>query len=200
MRMALLSAASAAAVLTSVSAAAALPVEFTWITTLIDSSVPGGVVGETVTTTLVYDNGGTSLASQTFTLADFVLYRVEGANGWWAETSVVTSGGDFVTNALGEVETAATVYGGYPSGAVSTSWTGDAQGGFWNNGSNEVFCVSVPASCVRLEDVEQNQLASSWSVAFADTPPVATPVPASIPLLASGLVALAGLRRSRRRG
>ncbi len=180
-------------------AAISAPVALTWQTTLNPQSlVPGQVVGEVITTTLTVDNGGTSTASQTWSGANFLSYRVEGASGWWATSSVLTDiYGSFTTDASGVVTSVGNWSGGFFSnGAVTTSWAGAGTGGWWNNGANEVFCLSGAITCVFADNVTGNQLAANWKAGPAVS---AVPVPATLPLLLAGVGGFAALRRKSRK-
>jgi len=174
-------------------------IELDWTTTVesFRGSVPG-VVGEEITTTFTVDNGGSSTLSQDWTVADFVSYRLEGASGWWMESSFIempTSTGMFSTDALGDVTLAGNWYGGYHTGAtITTSWVGEVDGGWWNNGNNEVACTQPSAGydCVFAADVDGNLVGSNWSASAASVPE-----PASIALLGLGLAGLGFAKRKK---
>ena len=182
---------AAAALLFSITANAA-PIQLQWTTTAQDftGSIPG-VNGEEITTTFTVDNGGTSTLSQTWDVSDFLSYRIEGASGWWIESDFisVSSSNGFSTDALGSVVTAGTWFSDYPS-AITTSWAGDINGGWWNNGNNEVVC-STSIDCVYANNVNENIIGSNWTATTVDAPE-----PASFALLSLGL---AGISLSRRR-
>lgn len=179
--------------------AAAVPVEFLWTTTAsqFTGNTPGSV-GETITTILTFDNGGTSTASQTFGAGDFVSYRIEGESGWYAESSnLVDSSGSFSTDASSMVTSVMRVTdGGYFANLdVTTSWSGAQQGGWWNNGFNQVFCTTPGSGfdCVWADDVSGNQNPANWTARMGDIAPV--PLPAGGLLLVAGLGGLALFRR-----
>ena len=184
-------------------------IELKWITTV--SAVSGGshpgAVGETLTTTILVDNGGSSISDQTWYASDFVSYRQAGASGWFFESSVpadfleVISDSFFSTDATGNVVTAGNWASGYDldnplTSAVNTSWAGLANGAWWNNGFNQTSCVFNEDSdddCVEALDVELNISGSSWTASL-----VGSSVPEPGPLALFG-VGLAGLAMRRRR-
>ena len=174
-------------------------VTLTWVTTTASgTSVPGSSIGESYTTTFRVDNGGSSTASQSWTAANFVSFRQEGASGWWFESSEInlgSSSGSFTTDAMGSVSTAGIWEDGYPNGNVLTSWAGAQLGGWWNNGGNETSCLSGAIACVWATNVSNNVIGSSWTAALA--PSATVPEPASFGLVGLALLA-AGLARKRR--
>ncbi|WP_157976642.1 PEP-CTERM sorting domain-containing protein [Parahaliea mediterranea] len=159
-------------------------------------SIPG-VVGEEITTTFTVDNQGSSLFSQTWGVSDFVSYRIEGASGWWIESDFISSGsGVFSTDAIGNVISAGTWFGGYHQGAnITTSWAGVLNGGWWNNGANQVVCSASATDCVWAADVSGNLVGANWTAAAVVA--TAVPEPASIALLVLGLAGI-GLSRKRK--
>jgi hypothetical protein len=57
-------------------------VTLTWATTVgTGTTVPGAVLGESYTTTIKVDNGGSSILSQNWTAANFLSFRQDGASG-----------------------------------------------------------------------------------------------------------------------
>ena len=180
-----------------VGTANAVPIGLSWTTTVSDltGSVPG-VVGEEILTTFTVDNGGTSLLSQTWDMSDFLSYRIEGASGWWIESSFIdtsSGSGAFSTDALGAVVTAGTWYGGYFIPAtITTSWAGVLSGGWWNNGNNEVVCSSSATDCVWADNVGENLIGSSWTASMIES---SVPEPATLSLLGLGLIGFGFARR-----
>ncbi len=88
----------------------------------------------------------------------------------------------FSTDALGDVITVGRWYGGYSSAIVITSWAGDLNGGWWNNGANEVVCTASAADCVWAADVSENLIGSSWTASEVSS----VPEPTNIVLLGLG--------------
>lgn len=179
----------------AVSASVATPIELTWVTTLNQTTggLPG-TVGETITTIITVDNGSSGILGQTWTSADFLSYRIEGASGWWAESGVLDFAfGVFATDMAGLVTSVGDWQGGYSTnGPVMTSWLGATTGGWWNNGFNEVFCTNSPFDCAWADNVAGNLVATNWTAADAAAP---VPLPASLPLLLAALGAVAAVRR-----
>ncbi len=182
-------------------------IELKWITTV--SAVSGGshpgTVGETLTTTILVDNGGSSISDQTWSASDFVSYRQAGASGWFFESAVpadfleVIDGSFFSTDAAGNVVTAGNWASGYDpdnplTTAVKTSWAGLANGAWWNNGYLETSCDFDSDDCVEALDVELNILGSSWTASLVGS---SVPEPGPLALFGLGLAALS-LRNRRK--
>jgi hypothetical protein len=169
-------------------------VALTWFTTVSSASgAHPGIVGETLKTTILVDNGGSSLFSQTWNPTDFISYRADGGSGWFFEGYDINlaSSGTFSTDAAGNVITAGQWFGNWPNDNVLTSWDGATLGGWWNNGNNEVHAASTNFAGLFATNVAENQLGSSWNAAFA------IPEPGSVIML--GLVAFGcAVRRNRR--
>ena len=172
--------------------------ELNWTTTVsgLEGSTPG-IVGEVITTTFTVDNGGTSLLGQSWDETNFLSYRVEGNSGWWMESDFIdtsSSSGLFSTDALGNVITAGNWYGGFFSGGtISTSWAGLSDGGWWNNGSNQVACTTSN-DCVSAVNVSENLIGASWAASEAS----AVPEPSGITLLGLALAGLGFARKKKR--
>jgi len=172
--------------------------ELRWTTTAsaLTGAIPG-VVGEGITTIFTVDNGGASSLSQMWGSSDYVSYRVEGTSGWWMESNFINTGtslGGFSTDGAGSVTTAGTWYGGWPSATVTTSWAGVQNGGWWNNGKNEVACTASAADCVWAIDVSDNLIGSSWTVTNVAAP---VPEPEIYAMLGMGLGFIGWVRRKK---
>ncbi len=181
-------------------------IELKWVTTV--SAVSGNfpaTPGETLTTTILVDNGGSSISDQTWDASHFVSYRQEGDSGWFFESAVPASylevllDSYFSTDAAGNVVTAGNWASGYDpenplTTAVNTSWAGWlTNGAWWNNGINETSCDFDSDDCVEAVDANENILGSSWTASL-----VGSSVPEPGPLALFG-VGLAGLALRRRR-
>jgi hypothetical protein len=156
-----------------------------------------GVSGEAITTTFTVDNGGSSALSQSWTEDDFVSYRMEGISGWWFESTFIdtlSSSGQFSTDALGNVITAGNWFGGYSSALITTSWSGVIQGGWWNNGNNEVVCTD-DIDCVLVVNVLGNVTGSSWSAPSASS--ISVTAPTSLVMLGLGLIGVSFSRKKK---
>jgi hypothetical protein len=173
-------------------------VDLQWTTTVL--SVEGAhpaIVGETLITTIEVNNGGSSVASQTWSASDFVSYREEGP-GWFFESTDIdaSSSGVFSTDAAGVVLTAGTWFDDiFPPDPVNTSWAGATLGGWWNNGYNATSCVADPSACVNANNVRANLDGASWTASLAEAQ---VPEPTSLLLFGTGL-GLIGLAAWRRR-
>jgi PEP-CTERM motif len=189
-----------AALAALVGQAEASVVLLTWTTTVAaNTTVPGAVIGETYTTTIKVDNGGSSTLSQNWGATNFLSFRQDGASGWWFESADLDLGlssGSFITDALGAVTAAGNWRGLYPTGTVLTSWAGSQVGGWWNNGGNETSCLANSVSCVWADNVSENIVGSSWTARLDVGATV--PEPASLGLVGLALLA-AGAAAKRRR-
>jgi hypothetical protein len=178
-------------------------IELEWTTTALSftGTVPG-LNGEIVTTSFTVDNGGSTTLSQSWSQDDFVSYRIEGASGWWIQSDDINIGssGFFSTDELGNVMTAGNWLGDYfNDGTIMTSWAGSFEGGWWNNGNNEVVCSTVATHCVSVVDVSENRIGSSWkaSQATAISESSSIPEPISIVLLGLGLAGIGFTRKNK---
>jgi hypothetical protein len=182
-------------ILVAGSANAAL-VDLKWTTTVESvSGVHPGIAGESVVTTIQVDNGGSNTVSQTWTVDDFVKYRIDGASGWWYESNFVEGGslfttddGGLVTNAGGWVDTLGR--------EVDTSYQGKVRG-YWHldgNGSISVGEEYDDASISELFvlNTADNAIGSSWT---ASTTSVTEP--SVFALFGLGLVGIGFARRRR---
>ena len=174
------------------------PIELDWSSTAASftGSFPS-VPGEAITTTFTVDNGGSSSLSQYWTEDDFVSYRMEGSSGWWFESifiDTLSSTGQFSTDALGDVITAGNWFGGYSSAIISTSWSGVINGGWWNNGTNEVVCTA-DSGCVLVVNVLGNVSGSSWSAPASSS--ISVTAPTSLVMLGLGLIGVSFSRKNK---
>jgi hypothetical protein len=151
-------------------------VKLEWTSTIPVDGWSGNVPAqfdESITTTFIVDNGSDTISSQIWDESHFVSYRLEGANGWWVESTFIDvsrSDGKFSTSTTGLVLTAGKWFGGFESGGtINTSWASIIDVGWWNNGSGELFCSSLffvsTRDCVIAENPYLNLTRSSWKIA-----------------------------------
>jgi hypothetical protein len=186
---------AALAAFMSASMASAAPVQLTWVTTV--SSITGAAipatVGEALTTTITFDNGGAGVLSQSWGETDFLSYRIEGASGWWAEIdSVDFWSGAFTTDGAGGV-TAAATFNQNNFVSMMNSWSGADSGTFYNDDINGVF-YTIDGSSIEADNVEYNTDGSSWTAAAVTAP---VPLPGALPLMLAAAGALFAIRRRR---
>lgn len=166
----------------------AVPVQMTAVTTLNDSQtdIPGTTMGDTLTISVIVDNGGTSLLSQSWTVLNIVSGRVDVGTYAAFYTSSFFAGSGFTTDAAGLLTT-----------AVFADLVGDVSDTFGTSAVGALFNDAVRDTQERLtrfgDDVDQpNRNLSLWSAAF-----VSVPEPGTLVLLGAGLIGLCMARRSR---
>jgi hypothetical protein len=88
--------------------ATANTVQFVYISTVTSSAIPGVSAGDSVTVKILADNGGSSLSSQSWTVADFIsgslrsgTYMQSYIDGWFPFPTVL-----FSTDATGDIASA----------------------------------------------------------------------------------------------
>ena len=168
-------------------AAHAVPVEldFSGVVTN-DSTMAGANGGDTITFKVIADNGGASLNSQTWSWSDLLSATIVAGSYSGATTGALSGFGSFATNASGQLATLN--FGVLQSGTDSNGNTGfqyymDGGNPIWGTDDNVNEIGSVPTPNI------ENTTISLVS---------ATPLPAALPLFASGLGAL-GLFAARRK-
>lgn len=174
----------------------AATVDLTWATTVqsFDGTAIPGTIGEQITTTFEVNNGSASTLSQSWSASDFISYRIQGASGWWIESTFIStsdSSGLFSTNSLGGVISAGDWFGGWPTASITTSWGGVMPGGWWNNGGNQVACNGSAIDCVWANNVQDNLIGSSWNASLETS----IPEPATVTLIGLGFAGMAYRRR-----
>ncbi|CAH0352401.1 hypothetical protein [Aquabacterium sp. CECT 9606] len=183
--------ACAASVLTFATASAhAELVNFTYTTTISSSSIAGVSPGDQLTIQLLADNGGSSLASQSWTIGDIISghltagsYEQNYVDGWYSLDSWVA----FTTNASGSL-TSTEFYGTTYSANHTDSFGNGGQVYLFNGAFQDYFGQLAFQSGALSTDT------SDWKVALA-VPEVST-----VELMVAGLSVLAfALRRGKKR-
>ena len=176
-----------AALLTS--AAQAGPVKFTYTGTVGYASTPGVNVGDTYTLSVYADNGGSSLANQTWGYDDLQGFTIQSGSYSGSYSKVWESSTGFSTDGDGNVVYVA-FYG--TSGASNNtdnfgSWTGDT---VFGDGAFYDFFGRGNGLSTDLQDP------TLWHVSAVGG---AVPEPASWALMLGGFGFVGGAMRSRRR-
>jgi hypothetical protein len=186
---------SLAAVVVSVclaisTAAGASVYDFTFTSTITSATTPIIAVGDTFTITLPLDNGGSTLVSQTWRGADAISGFTIDAGAYHASYSTLFPGLLFKTNASGALTVTRF------RGTDPTSINQDNFGSFVGD---VVFASPFFFDFFGRQDnyAARPSKVADWTVTAA-----ATPLPAALPLFATGLGALGlfGWRRKRKAG
>jgi len=161
--------------------------DFIFTSTIINPSTPIIAVGETFTINLLLDNGGSTLVSQTWSGADAVSGFTIDAGPYHGSYSTLFPGSSFQTDASGAL-TLTNLFG-----SANTSSNQDNFGSFVGNvltGNEFLDFFGRPNVYAALPTT-----VADWTVAAA-----ATPLPAALPLFATGLGALGvlGWRRKKK--
>ena len=175
-------------------------------TVLASSTIPPYNTGEAFTISIVLDNGGTSVASQTWTSADItsITFTINDAPDTittvFSPISLTTSTGSFVTNAAGVLTAVPSAWNdnGFPlnSTVLSTNDPDLPVNAFFINSANGVYFSNT--NVAEMTNVANNTTAANWSnPVSAGVLAPATAVPAlsqwamimlSLMLLAIGLL------------
>lgn len=137
-------------------------------------------VGETFTVAVVLDNGGTTAASQTWTLADVesITFSLNDAPNTittvFSQAAINTGSGTFTTDATGAL-TAVPIYGGGSPGVISTNDPNVPLATFFLNGGNSVYFNNTGDASIA--NVSNNVNPAFWSSPAAALPPSITAVP-----------------------
>lgn len=186
-------AAIATALLFSSIEANAVTYDFKLTSTILTANTPGISVGQTFTLDVFADNGGSSLNSQTWNASNVLNFTIHAGTYSATYSAVYAPGMGFQTNASG-VLTAANFFG------TDFSSTNTDNFGTWTNAlavnGNAVFTDFNGLK--NFIPIGANQNIANWSV--SEVPVAPTPLPAALPLFASGLGALGlfGWRRKRK--
>jgi hypothetical protein len=168
----------AAILLTASTAANAGPYAFTYTDTVSNGPggyVPGASVGDTVTITLVLDNGNNSLINQTWTYSNLVSINFK-VNSWSAtidytsgkETFSGAQSGTFTTNGSGTLTSVMTYWSDNTISASNCTFSGgyNPSAPYWYlNGENGVYGSN--SDMIFAANVANDLIASNWNVSAA---------------------------------
>jgi hypothetical protein len=151
--------------------AEASPFTVVWTGTVSGSSVTGIAPGDAATITVTLDNGGTSMASQTWGAAD--VQSAAFAFGSTLTTFVAPFGGSlsftgsYTTGAGGVLNSVPSFFGGYPGGTDYTSNLAETPDGFTLDGANSMFFANNYSSLVDLDNVGSLRNPAAWTLSPA---------------------------------
>jgi hypothetical protein len=181
----------AGALLLASTASQAAPVELAFSGTVMDSSIPGATNGDAMTFDVFANNGGANLISQTWTFRDITSATTQA--GTYSATAagpqLAGAFGSFSTNASGQLQTLdffGLQNGSDTKGSSTFAYTMNGRNNIWFTAVGESFGASSPPSI------------TNTTISLVSTP--LTPLPAALPLFATGLGALGllGWRRKRK--
>ena len=187
-KYALLAAAAVAAL--SISAAQASPFHFTYTGTIASASTPGVSAGDIFTLTVTADNGGTSLANQTWDYSSLQGLTIHTGSYIGTYSKAWESSGGFATDASGNLDFVS-FFGTSDESNNSDnfgSWTGDY---VYGDGSFVDFFGRYNQVAAGFYDP------ANWSVSAASG---AVPEAASWALMLGGFGLVGGAMRLNRRG
>lgn len=170
--------------------ALAAPVEFTFTSSIASSAIPGVAVGDTLTLTLLADNGGSSLASQTWTIGNLISghlsvgsYSQSYTDGWFSAPGFVA----FATDAAGSLTTT-NFYG--------TTYSANHVDSFGSGPGVYLYSNAIQDHSSRLAyEITNLPTTSAWTVAMAP----AVPEPETYAMLLAGVGLMGAIARRRQR-
>jgi hypothetical protein len=161
--------------------------DLTFASTISAADTPGILAGNTFTINLFLDNGGSTVVSQSWSGTDAISGFAIDAGTYHGSYSTLLANWSFQTDASGAL-TLTNFFG--------TATTSNNQDNFGSFQGNDVFGNEFVDALGRVNHFAQRLTnVSSWTIA-----PLATPLPTTLPLFATGLGALGllGWRRKRK--
>lgn len=185
-------AAIATAMLFSAIEASANTYDFRLTSTILTANTPGISAGDVFTLDVFANNGGSSQTSQTWDAASVLNFTIHAGSYSATYSKPYPFGMSFQTNSSGALTVAS--FFGTDATSVNTDNFGTWSAALAVNG-NAVFTDFNGLK--NFIQIGANQNIANWSVSEV---PTATPLPAALPLFASGLSALGlfGWRRKRK--
>jgi hypothetical protein len=162
------------------------------------STIPGATDGAAITFDVFADNGGASLISQTWDVSDITSATIQAGT-----YSAATSGpqgqfftfGSFSTNASGQLQTLD--FGGNQSGSDTNGNTEDFAFAYVMNGANPIWFLPGGPRGPNFGAISPPSITNT-TISLVSTPEI--PLPAALPLFATGLggLGMLGWRKKRR--
>jgi hypothetical protein len=184
----------AGALLLASTAAHAVPVELAFSGTVSSSTVPGVSSGDAITYDVFADNGGASLILQTWSFNDITSATMQ-AGTYSATTSgpqttfpgALPGSGSFSTNASAQLRTL-----NFRSEQNGSDTNGNSSFIYYMNGFNNIWYTNPPMTVPSFGAISPPSI--------TNTTISVVPLPAALPLFASGIggLGLLGWRRKRK--